>query len=410
MKKNLAVGVVIVLLVTLVAAGCSAAGANQPLPTVVLSTQAAGATTPQPAQNSSASSSLGGGVTASGNVTPARQSQIAASLGGRVIEVAVKDGDTVKAGQVLVKFSGAEKLASAVEAANLQLLTAQQAVKALNDNAAKAYADAELRLANAKKAQEDAQRNREWRNFRNGSEAQVNTAQADVILAEDRLTKAQTAYDSVKGNAEDNVVRAGALSALAAAQKARDKALTNLAWLQAEPSPLDLLQAQATLDAAKAETDTAQKQVDSLKNGPDPDELALAQEQVKNAQALLAANQAALADLELKAPFDGSITKLNIHTGEWTTPGQPLLFLVDLGNLRIETTDLSERDVPAVKVGQKVTVLVHALNQTVTGHVVEISALADSLGGDVVYKTTIELDKTPDGLRSGMSVDVRYEQ
>jgi hypothetical protein len=34
--------------------------------------------------------------------------------------------------------------------------------------------------------------------------------------------------------------------------------------------------------------------------------------------------------------------------------------------------------------------------------------VADTLGGDVVYKTTIEIDSPPDGLRAGMSVDVQY--
>jgi hypothetical protein len=38
----------------------------------------------------------------------------------------------------------------------------------------------------------------------------------------------------------------------------------------------------------------------------------------------------------------------------------------------------------------------------------EISALADRLGGDVIYKTTIELDTRPDGLRAGMSVEVTF--
>jgi hypothetical protein len=52
--------------------------------------------------------------------------------------------------------------------------------------------------------------------------------------------------------------------------------------------------------------------------------------------------------------------------------------------------------------------VVKALNQDVTGHVSEISPLAETLGGDVVYKTTIKLDSQPAGLRAGMSVDVQF--
>jgi hypothetical protein len=37
-----------------------------------------------------------------------------------------------------------------------------------------------------------------------------------------------------------------------------------------------------------------------------------------------------------------------------------------------------------------------------------ISPLADTLGGDVVYKVTIELDSLPEGLRAGMSAEVQF--
>ena len=52
--------------------------------------------------------------------------------------------------------------------------------------------------------------------------------------------------------------------------------------------------------------------------------------------------------------------------------------------------------------------LIKALNQTVNGRVSEISPLADTLGGDVVYTTMVDLDPLPAGLRAGMSVEVRF--
>ena len=102
------------------------------------------------------------------------------------------------------------------------------------------------------------------------------------------------------------------------------------------------------------------------------------------------------------------MTNLTIHSGEWVTPGEPVVVLTDLAHLRVETTDLSERDLPQVAVGQPVAVMVKALNQSLPGHVTEIAPLADTLGGDVVYKTTIELSTQPAGLRAGMSVDVQF--
>jgi multidrug efflux pump subunit AcrA (membrane-fusion protein) len=62
-----------------------------------------------------------------------------------------------------------------------------------------------------------------------------------------------------------------------------------------------------------------------------------------------------------------------------------------------------------VKTGQAVDVLVKALGQNIGGKVSEISPLADTLGGDVVYETFIDLDSQPAELRPGMSVDVFFQ-
>jgi multidrug resistance efflux pump len=206
---------------------------------------------------------------------------------------------------------------------------------------------------------------------------------------------------------ENDLNKAAALSALSSARTARDKAKANLSYLQSLPNTIEVEKADAALEVARTELESAQRDFDKLKDGPDPEALAIVEARVQNAQAQLAAGQATLADLELKAPFNGTIAELSIHSGEWVLPGQPVLLLADIDHLRIETTDLSERDIPKVEIGQPVTVFIKALNQNVEGHVSAISPLADTLGGDVVYKTTIDLDAPVPGLREGMSVEVQ---
>ena len=85
------------------------------------------------------------------------------------------------------------------------------------------------------------------------------------------------------------------------------------------------------------------------------------------------------------------------------------MVITTVNHMHVETTDLSERDVPNVKLGQSVTVSIKALNQDVAGKVTAISPLASSLGGDVVYKVTIALDNLPANLRAGMSVVVQFK-
>jgi multidrug resistance efflux pump len=87
-------------------------------------------------------------------------------------------------------------------------------------------------------------------------------------------------------------------------------------------------------------------------------------------------------------------------------PGQVVLTLADLTQLQVETTDLSERDVAGVQVGQAATVYVEALNQDIPGQVARISPLANTVGGDVVYTVVVDLNEHPEALRLGMSVEV----
>lgn len=394
--------VLLILLVAVVLTGCgtSLTANQQPLPTVVLDQN----TTNAPVLVQSSAS----GVKASGVVVPALIASLSTASGGFIQTVHITEGATVAKGDLLVTFAGSERLTAAVEQANLALLVAQQDLNSLNENAELVRTITQQRLANAQKTLDEVQKRRLSKDYRIGSDSAVESAQADLILANDRLEKAQDAYNYVSDRDDADVVRAGALSALSAARQARDRALATLNYLKGIPNALDVNVADANLQAAQAEVTAAQKDLDKLKDGPDADALALLQAKVRVAQAQLAASQATLSDLEMKAPFDGTVIKLNINEGEWSLPGQPLLELADMDHLRGETTDLSERDVPNIEVGQTVVVLVKALGQEIAGKVISIAPMADILGGDVVYRTTIDLETIPPGLRAGMSIDVSY--
>jgi HlyD family secretion protein len=383
--------------------GCSAfvKTTPQPLPTVVLGNSSTNPTAP--------SQGFGGDVTASGVVAPAQEAQLASSTGGQIGQVNVAVGDTVKAGQVLLMMAGSDKLNAAIESANLELLTAQQALKDLNDNAALSRTAAQTRLADARKALDDAQKKRTKMNYPHTTdELVIQKAQTDYLLAKQDYKDAVKEFNKVAHKKLTNLERANALNNVVAAEQKMKTALANYNWYLLGYTDIDIAQAEAELQSAQAELASAQQAYDQLQGGPDPQALALATARVQNAQAQIKASQSALEDLTLKAPFNGTISKVNFTSGEWVTPGQPILVLADLDHLRVETTDLSERDVPQVKIGQPASVTIKALNQQVAGHVSEISPLADTLGGDVVYQTIINLDTIPAGLRSGMSVDVRF--
>lgn len=119
--------------------------------------------------------------------------------------------------------------------------------------------------------------------------------------------------------------------------------------------------------------------------------------------------EANLAQATISAPFDGTVVDIAVIPGELVQGNQVVLVLADLKNLQITTTDLSERDIARVKIGQNVDVYIEALDATVTGKVIRISPIAENVGGDVVYPVTIELDEQPAGLLWGMSAEVQIE-
>ncbi len=118
---------------------------------------------------------------------------------------------------------------------------------------------------------------------------------------------------------------------------------------------------------------------------------------------------ASLAQNTLLAPFDGTVVDVQVIPGESVQSGQTVLVLADLQHLQIETTDLSERDITRVKIGQTVNVYIQALDVTVTGKVIRISPIAETVGGDIVFPVTIELDEQPNGLLWGMTAEVEIQ-
>lgn len=113
-----------------------------------------------------------------------------------------------------------------------------------------------------------------------------------------------------------------------------------------------------------------------------------------------------LAQATLSAPFGGTVVDVRVIPGELVQVNQVAIVVANLEKLEVVTSDLSERDIARVKIGQLVTVTIEALGVSVPGKVAHISPISEIVGGDIVYPVTIELDEQPDGLLWGMSAEV----
>lgn len=387
--------VTVIILMAVLLSACSAIGSSETLPTVMLDSGGS-ASTPEAVSGSGGNVS---GVTASGIVVPASNARLALTLGGSVKSVPVAEGDKVQAGQTLLELDDA--------AIQLEIAAAERSLREMTSQAA--IAAAEQAVAAAEKAADDAQKKVNTLNRGRADEKDIDYYESQLTLAKQALDRAESAWRNVTELSTADPKRARAETDLYNAQRAYNAALANLNWAKGKPSDNDFATAEANLAAAQAAYQEAQWYLATLKGEPVPEDatgnqLAMLQQAKDN----LTAAQNRLANSRLLAPFSGTVVATNVVPGEYILPGQALVELSDVANLQVETTDLSERDVPNVTIGQTVTVVVDALSQEISGRVIRISPQSETLGGDVVYRTVIALDNPPPELRAGMSVDVLF--
>lgn len=355
------------LLLILLGAGCSVQQPT-PMPTPVA--------TPLPAIGTAA----GGTTTASGKVAPVRSTAFSFVVAGQVQTITVAAGDAVSAGTLLMTLNNTAATASVAQA-QAALLRVQAHLEELQagprpQEIAVAEAMLEMAQANLLRLSEEAR-------------------PGELAAAQAELDAAQARYDALY-SASDRVAKSAAWANVQQAQAALEQLL--------DPATA------SEVAAAQAQVQSAQAELDLLIAGARAEAIAAAAAAVAEAEATLHHAEADLATSQLYAPFDATVTAVEANLGEMVQPGEVVVVLADLSRMQVETTDLSERDVVHVTVGQTAQVFIEALGTQIRGRVAQIAPQATVIGGDVVYTVIIELDEQPADLRWGMSVDVEIEE
>jgi multidrug resistance efflux pump len=313
-------------------------------------------------------------VVAEGRVEPIRYAQLALNSNGLVSEVLAKEGDPIKAGGVVARLenSQAKTLQTAQADALEQLTTAYQAVR-----------DAEFNLDE----------------FKVPSDFGGMTANQAVETTLASLNAARDAFEPYKWMSDralqltdkENEDKATITNTPKRLKKALDDA-----WGKYRKA-VQWLDRESAVANAKAQLAQAQRDHDNLQ---DP---SLAED--------TAGARAALANAELRAPFSGSITNLDLKVGEYAASGTPVVTIADFSSWVVKTTDLTEIDVVNIKEGQPVTLTLDALpGVTLKGYVLSIAQNYGERQGDIVYKVTVLLtDKNP-AMRWGMTAQVNFHQ
>ena len=231
--------------------------------------------------------------------------------------------------------------------------------------------------------------------------------EAAVTAAEMELLNAQQALDEIYLQADQ--LRARTRLDLVHAQEALRIAERKVELASDSSTEYTKARLEAEYLLAEAEVALLEQRLEKMSRGPNSDLLAVAQARLDLAEAQLEAAKAQAASGEVRAPFDGTIAEISVNPGETVMPGQALVVISDLEHLQVETIDLSERSIDQVSLGKSATIFIEPLGIEVRGQVAQIAPMANTLGGDVVYRVILTLDEQPEGLRWGMSVEVEIE-
>jgi HlyD family secretion protein len=377
------------IVLALALSACGSTSTPTPIPTIVVD---GGDTTTTTKPVSS-----GGNVVASAVLVPAQEAHLAFVSGGNAAKVNAKVGDRVTAGFILVELENT--------AAQLEVERAQRALRELTSPAA--IAAAEQAVANAQEAYDDAKKKTDGLNRRFADNVTTDYLESQVTLAQNTLDLARDAYNKTNKLSSADPARAKATTNLYNAQRAYNTALANLNWFTEKPSENEVALTTANFNAADAALQEAKWYLAELKGESVPaDATGAGLAQLQQARDNLKSAQDRLDQTRLLAPISGVVAQVDVIAGEYAAPGKVLIGLSDVDQLQVKTTDLSERDITKVKVGDPAVILIDALGQEFNGTVLNISPLATVLGGDVVYEVTLTFDERPDGALAGMTADV----
>jgi multidrug efflux pump subunit AcrA (membrane-fusion protein) len=328
-------------------------------------------------------------VVAEGRLEPIHAANLSFQARGIVESVAVKMGDTVKQGDVLVRLANAG-------GAEAQLVIAQNAYDTLLRNESGDRAKLWQAFMNAQHARGDAEK--KWDDL-NVDDIEIHI-EDDKAIVEDRqhdLKDRQDDFDKYKNLEKDNEKRKNAKNALKQAQDDLNRAVREL---ETETRKRD--EVRAAYDAALATEAEAKHQYEISLDGPNADQLALA-------KANLDAAKDGLSNYVLTAPFDGVVADVSVKAGEQVGTETRVVSIVDFSSWIVKTTDVTELEVVKLSVGQKAKLVPDALpDLDLKGTITEISQAYTQQGGDILYTVKVSVENPDPALRWGMTVEATF--
>src|ERR1700681_1401050 len=323
----------------------------------------------------------------------ARDIRVGSKVGGRIDKVLVREGDYVKAGQILITFDDKE-----LQAALGQSRAAWE--KAHTGSRREDMAQARAATAEAKA---------EYDQRKNGYRSEdIGAARSDLDRANAEEVRTHNDFERYDALAKKDLVsrqqRDAAEAAWKVAAAQQKNAQQKLAQLQRGYRPEEIAPAEARYRAMLATQEKFERGSRA--------------EDIDSAKAAYNYDQARAREAQVVSPADASVEVLDVRPGDLIAPNTPVATLLERDQVYIRIY-IPETEIGRVRLGQQAEVRVDSFPNTLFNGVVEqINQQAEFLPRNVqtrservheVIGVKVRVNDTTGGVRSGMAADVKLK-
>jgi HlyD family secretion protein len=330
------------------------------------------------------------GLQGSGTVE-ARNIRVGSKVGGRILEVRVREGDRVQPGQTLITFDEKELEASLAQAqANAQKSARGFRPEEIQEAAAavkQAKADYDMHLSGYRKEDIAGAQSDLDRTTADEARARLDFQRYDALAQKDLVSKQQR--DTTEANWK---------MSLAAKENSQHK----LDALQHGFRPEEIAMAQARYQQAQAT-------LEKMQHGN-------RREDVQASSAELAYEEARFRERQVLAPSAATVEVLDVRPGDLVAPNTPVATLLESDQIYVRIY-VPETELSKVSLGQKAEIRVDPFQkQTFSGVVEQINQQAEFLPRNVqtreervhqVFGVKVRIDDPSHRVLPGMAADVR---
>lgn len=335
-------------------------------------------------------------VLATGIIRPVREVKLSPKQTGLLIRLHVKQGDRVKAGQVIAEMDPSN-IRGDVESARGAYYGSLATLK---------------KMQSGNRPQEvAASKFQELRSLRAVHQAKENISR---LAAQVEALKAQLKRDEAFAKRQKLLSGAGAVSEQAFIDADTASAITRS---KLEAAEREQEQAEQAALLSEAELRTVHEQYDMMSAGFRKEDIEVAKHNAAQAKGQLIKFEALLNDTKVRAPFDGIVTQKYADAGAIVTPTTSAATtsatsssIIALSGKLEMVAQVAESNVPKISIGQPVKITATAYpDKTFKGKVTQIAPAAIVTQNVTTFEVHADLvDDKDSQLLSGMNVSAQF--